>query len=118
MHWTDRVSYDGEVYLTLDHTGTWTAQVPQAFHLKALWDQELQHTKTGRIDLEENCNRLMRALNLSNEESGMFSFLGDFGKKFDDQALSAVVYNVCTLLFKYDNMPAADIVGLCCGHEL
>lgn len=69
LHWTDRVFCDGEVYLTLGHTDTWTAHLPQALALKALWDQEVQRTKTERIRLQEGCIKLMRELRLSQELS-------------------------------------------------
>ncbi|XP_071346978.1 uncharacterized protein [Trachinotus anak] len=68
LHWTDRVFYDGKVYLTLDHTGTWTAQVPQALALKELWDQEMQHTRTGGTHLQDECIKLIRELKLSEEQ--------------------------------------------------
>ncbi|XP_018532180.1 uncharacterized protein si:dkeyp-13a3.10 [Lates calcarifer] len=69
LHWTDRVFYDGKVYLTLDHTDTWTAHVPQALALKVLWDQEVQNTRTGKIHLEKACIQLMKELKLSEEQS-------------------------------------------------
>ena len=74
LHWTDRVFYDGKVYLSLDHTNTWLAQVPQALALKVLWDQEPQLTRTERIRLQEGCIRLMKELRLSGESSGKYSF--------------------------------------------
>lgn len=67
--WTDRVLYDGEVYLTLDHNDTWTAHLTQALAFKALWDQEEQHTRTERIRLQEGCIKLMRELRLSGDQS-------------------------------------------------
>ncbi|CAK6966887.1 uncharacterized protein LOC128369646 [Scomber scombrus] len=70
LHWTDRVLYDGEVYLTLDHNDTWTAHIPQALALKVLWDQAEQRTRTERIRLQEGCIKLMRELKLSEEQSG------------------------------------------------
>lgn len=73
MHWTDRVFYDGKVYLYLDRTDTWTAHMPQALALKGLWDQEAQGTKTERIRLQEGCIKLMRELRLSEEQSGKCS---------------------------------------------
>lgn len=69
LHWTDRVFYDGKIYLTLDHTDTWTAHVPQALALKVLWDQEVQRTRMERIHLQEGCIKLMRELRLSEEQS-------------------------------------------------
>ncbi|KAM9349160.1 uncharacterized protein ABDE67_008876 [Symphorus nematophorus] len=69
LHWTDRVFYDGKVYLTLDHTDSWTAHVPQALALKELWDQEVSRTKMERIRLQEGCVKLMRELRLSVEHS-------------------------------------------------
>ncbi|XP_042283426.1 uncharacterized protein LOC121907931 isoform X2 [Thunnus maccoyii] len=67
--WTDRMLYDGEVYLTLDHNDTWTAHLTQALAFKALWDQEEQHTRTERIRLQEGCIKLMRELRLSGDQS-------------------------------------------------
>ncbi|XP_061587105.1 uncharacterized protein LOC133451957 [Cololabis saira] len=69
LHWTDRVFYDGTVYLTLDHNDTWTAQVSHALALKVLWDLEVRRTKTERISLQEGCLHLMRELNLANQQS-------------------------------------------------
>lgn len=68
LHWTDRVFYDGKVFLTLDHSDTWTAHAPQALALKELWDQEAQRTKMERIRLQEGCIKLMRELRLSVEK--------------------------------------------------
>ncbi|KAM7400644.1 hypothetical protein PAMA_005031 [Pampus argenteus] len=68
LHWTDRVFYDGELYLTLDHNDVWTAHIPQALFLKALLDQAEQRTGTERIRLQEGCIRLMRELRLSEEQ--------------------------------------------------
>ena len=73
LHWTDRVFYDGKVYLTLEHNDTWTAHVPQAVALKELWDQEMPRTRTERIQLQEGCVQLMKELRLSDQQSGMFS---------------------------------------------
>ncbi|KAM3603906.1 uncharacterized protein V6R79_003892 [Siganus canaliculatus] len=69
LHWTDRVFFDGEVFLSLDHTDTWTVHVPQAQALKDLWDQEVQRTKLERISLQEGCIKLMREIRLSEQES-------------------------------------------------
>lgn len=69
LHWTDRVFFDGKVYLTLDHYDTWTAHVPQAQDLKLLWDQDVQRARTERILLKEGCINLMRELKLSGEQS-------------------------------------------------
>ncbi|XP_031150163.1 uncharacterized protein LOC116046099 [Sander lucioperca] len=69
LHWTDRVFYDGKVYLTLDHSDTWTAHVPEALAFKVLWDQEEQRIKTARTPLQEACIKLMRELMLSVEQS-------------------------------------------------
>ncbi|XP_034039293.1 uncharacterized protein LOC117522034 isoform X2 [Thalassophryne amazonica] len=71
LHWTDRVFYDGKVYLTLNQSDTWTANVPQALSLKALWDKEVQRTSRERILLQEGCTKLMRELKLSQEPSGI-----------------------------------------------
>lgn len=69
LHWTDRVFFDGEVFLSLDHTDTWMAHVPQAQTLKELWDQEQQRTKLERISLQEGCIKLMREIQLSEQVS-------------------------------------------------
>ncbi|KAL7386669.1 hypothetical protein ABVT39_011828 [Epinephelus coioides] len=69
LHWADRVFYDGNVYLTLDHTDTWTAHVPQALAFKVLWDQEAQRTKAEMTRLQEGCIKLMSELKLSQEQS-------------------------------------------------
>ncbi|KAM7379332.1 hypothetical protein PAMP_004895 [Pampus punctatissimus] len=69
LHSTDRVFYDGELYLTLDHNDVWTVHIPQALFLKALLDQAEQSTSTERIRLQEGCIRLMRELRLSEEQS-------------------------------------------------
>ncbi|KAM6918171.1 uncharacterized protein FYW49_007784 [Xenentodon cancila] len=69
LHWTDRVFYDGKVYLTLDHNDTWVAHVPHALALKVLWDQEVQRTKNERIHLQEGCIQLMKELKLSDQRS-------------------------------------------------
>ncbi|XP_069543676.1 uncharacterized protein [Brachyistius frenatus] len=69
LHWTDRVFYDGQVYLTLDHNDTWTAHEPQALALKVLWDQEEHHARTERIRLQEGCIKLMSKIRLSEERS-------------------------------------------------
>ncbi|TNN40606.1 hypothetical protein EYF80_049222 [Liparis tanakae] len=71
LHWADRVFYDGKVYLTLDHTGTWTAHGPEALAFKAAWDREEPSTQTERTHLREGCINLMRELMLSEEPSGM-----------------------------------------------
>ncbi|CAK6966886.1 uncharacterized protein LOC128369646 [Scomber scombrus] len=78
LHWTDRVLYDGEVYLTLDHNDTWTAHIPQALALKVLWDQAEQRTRTERIRLQEGCIKLMRELKLSEEQSVAGNHLPQF----------------------------------------
>ncbi|XP_063740967.1 uncharacterized protein LOC134865407 [Eleginops maclovinus] len=67
--WADRVFYDGKVYLTLDHTDTWTAHIPEALAFKVLWEQEEQHTKMEKTGLREECVRLMKELILSQEQS-------------------------------------------------
>lgn len=72
LHWADRVFYNGKVYLTLDHSNTWTAHTPQALTLKHLWDQDLQHTRMGTMRLEVGCSKLMKELRLSQEYSGIF----------------------------------------------
>lgn len=74
LHWADRVFYDGEVYLTLDHDDVWTAQVPQALTLKGLlMDLEAQRARAERIRLQEECVKLMRELRLSEEPSSISS---------------------------------------------
>lgn len=69
MHWSERVLYDGKVYLTLDHTDTWTAHGPEARDLKVLWDQEERRTKAERTHLQEGCVKLIKELMLSVEQS-------------------------------------------------
>lgn len=78
LHWTDRVLYDGKVYLTLDHNDTWTAHIPQALALKVLWDQAEQRTMTERIHLQEGCINLMRELRFSEEQSVAGNHLPQF----------------------------------------
>lgn len=78
LHWTDRVFYDGNVYLTLDHTDTWTAHVPQALAFKVLWDQETQRTKAEMTRLQEGCIKLMSELKLSQEQSDQGNPLPQF----------------------------------------
>ncbi|KAI3374942.1 hypothetical protein L3Q82_021480, partial [Scortum barcoo] len=68
LHWSDRVFYDGTLYLTLEHNDTWTAHVPQATALKVLWDQEGTCRRTDRIHLQEGCVKLMRELRFSEEQ--------------------------------------------------
>ncbi|KAF7653013.1 hypothetical protein LDENG_00088200 [Lucifuga dentata] len=70
LHWADRILCDGTVYLTLGQTGMWTAHLPEAVDLKALWDQEVERTRRERIHLQEGCIKLMKELRLSEEESG------------------------------------------------
>ncbi|XP_034090319.1 uncharacterized protein LOC117558326 [Gymnodraco acuticeps] len=67
--WADRVFYDGKVYLTLDHTDTWTAHVPEALAFKVLWEKEEQRTKIESPRLQEECVKLMKELMLSQEQS-------------------------------------------------
>lgn len=69
LHWADRVFYDGKVYLTLDHTGTWRAHGPEALAFKAVWDREEPSTQTESTHLREGCINLMRELMLSEEPS-------------------------------------------------
>ncbi|XP_075877496.1 uncharacterized protein LOC142885180 [Nelusetta ayraudi] len=69
VQWTDRVFYDGTVFLSLDHTDNWTPHVPQAQGLKDLLEQAEQQTTIERIRLEEGCARLVRELRLSEEQS-------------------------------------------------
>lgn len=68
LHWTDRVFYDGKVYLSLDSSGTWTPHVPQAQTLKAQWDQEAERTRMEQARLQEGCIQLMKELKLSQEQ--------------------------------------------------
>ncbi|CAJ1072250.1 uncharacterized protein LOC117827323 [Xyrichtys novacula] len=68
MHWVDHMFCDGELCLTLDHTDTWKAEIPQALALKLLWDQEMQRTRMERIRLQEGCAKLMKELRLSQEQ--------------------------------------------------
>lgn len=70
VKWTDRVFWDGTIFLSLDRTDNWTPHVPQALGLKGLLEQAEQQA-TNNIRLEEGCARLMRELKLSEEHSGM-----------------------------------------------
>lgn len=70
-HWTDRMFYDGKVYLSLEHNDTWTVHVPQAMTLKVLLDEQVERTRAERIRLQEGCIQLMNELKLSEEWSGM-----------------------------------------------
>ncbi|XP_058479092.1 uncharacterized protein LOC131455442 [Solea solea] len=69
LQWKDRVFCDGKVCLTLDHTDTWTAHVPEAVDLKVLWDQEEQRIRAERLRLQEGCINLMRELKLTEDQS-------------------------------------------------
>ncbi|CAN9503439.1 unnamed protein product [Ophioblennius macclurei] len=75
LHCTDCVFYDGKVYLTLNHSAVWTAQVPQALPLKEVWDREVQSLGTEREHLREACFQLMKELKLSEAQSDS---VGDF----------------------------------------
>ncbi|XP_013886706.1 uncharacterized protein si:dkeyp-13a3.10 [Austrofundulus limnaeus] len=66
-HWTDRMFYDGKVYLSLEHNDTWTAHVPQAMALKVLLDEQVERTRAERVRLQEGCIQLMKKLSLSQE---------------------------------------------------
>lgn len=68
LHWNDRVFYDGKIHLTMDSSGTWTAQVPQAQVLKAQWDQETERTRMEKVRLQEGCIQLMKELKFSQEQ--------------------------------------------------
>lgn len=70
LHWTDRVFLDGKVYLTLDHNDSWKAHNKQAYFLKLLLDQEVQDKRKRRINLQDECNKLIRELKLSEEHLG------------------------------------------------
>lgn len=70
LHWTDRVFLDGKVSLTLDHSDSWKAHNKQAYFLKLLLDQEMQNKRKGRINLQDECNKLMTELKLSEEHLG------------------------------------------------
>lgn len=72
LNWADRVLCDGNPYLTLDHRDMWTAHVPQALALKLQWNQEVQRTSTERIRLQEGCVEVMKELQLSEEQSGIY----------------------------------------------
>ncbi|XP_061776371.1 uncharacterized protein LOC133568455 [Nerophis ophidion] len=60
---TDRFFYDGVVYLSLNHNGTWTAHTLQAGALKALWERVV------RRSMEDECMILMSELKLSEERT-------------------------------------------------
>lgn len=68
LHWSDRVIYDGEVLLTLDSSGTWTAHEPQAQVLKAQWEHEAERTRQEKARLQEGCVQLMKELKFSQEQ--------------------------------------------------
>lgn len=68
LQWTDRVFCDGKLCLTLDHTDTWRAEIPQAMALKLLLNQEVHRTRMERIHLQEGCMELMKELRLSQEQ--------------------------------------------------
>lgn len=70
VRWNDRVYCDGTIFLSLDRADNWTLHVPQALGLKGLLEQAEQKA-TNNIRLEEVCARLMRELQLSQEDSGM-----------------------------------------------
>ncbi|XP_065810129.1 uncharacterized protein [Labrus bergylta] len=70
LHWTDRVFCDGKLCLTLDHSDSWKAEIPQAQALKRLLDQEVLRTRMERIRLQEGCIELMKELRLSQENQG------------------------------------------------
>lgn len=73
LHFAERVFYDGEVYLTLDHSDVWAAHGPQALALKEVWDQEVQLVAAKREVFEEVCSKLMKELKLS-EAQGASGF--------------------------------------------
>ena len=70
LHWTDRLLYDGEVHLSLDSSGAWTAHVPQAQVLKSQWKQEEERIRVEKVRLQEGCIKLMKELKFSQEQSG------------------------------------------------
>jgi len=120
LHWADRVFYDGKVYLTLDHTGTWRAHGPEALAFKAVWDREEPSTQTESTHLREGCINLMRELMLSEEPSGCCSFLLltahfvtyhlelEFVKSNDDMLPTKYVFETTPLLM---------LQYLCCGTD-
>ncbi|XP_077414893.1 uncharacterized protein LOC144044387 isoform X2 [Vanacampus margaritifer] len=69
LHWTDRVFYNGSLYLSLDHYGTWVAHTPQATALKASWVQALGSSAREGIRLQDACINLMEKLKLSEDWS-------------------------------------------------
>lgn len=77
-HWTDRMFYDGKVYLSLEHNDTWTAHVPQAMTLKVLLDEQVERTRAERVRLQEGCIQLMKKLNLTEELPGKLLCLNRF----------------------------------------
>lgn len=74
-HWTDRVFYDGKVYLSLERNDTWTAHVPQAMALKVLLDEQVELTRAERVRLQEGCIQLIRTLNLAEDLPGIYLFV-------------------------------------------
>lgn len=74
VQWTDRVFYDGAIFLSLDRTDNWTPHVPQALGLKGLLEQAEQQA-ANNIRLEEGCSKLMRELRLSEEHLGTYIYI-------------------------------------------
>lgn len=74
LRWADRVFADSQLYLTLNQNDMWTAHVQEAVAIKAVWDQEVQQTRAERLHLQEGCVKLMKHLNLSEKQSGIFYF--------------------------------------------
>lgn len=65
LHFSDRVFYDGTLYLSRDHGDVWAAHGPKALALKEVWDQEAQLTGARREVFLEVCLKLMKELKLS-----------------------------------------------------
>ncbi|XP_061695770.1 uncharacterized protein LOC133511131 [Syngnathoides biaculeatus] len=71
IHWTDRVFYNGSLYLSLDHGGAWVAHTLQAMALKASWVQAVGSPAREGIHLQDACVNLMEKLKLSEERPGI-----------------------------------------------
>ncbi|XP_023821264.1 uncharacterized protein LOC111949102 isoform X2 [Oryzias latipes] len=70
LHWTDRVFYNGTVYLSLEPNGTWTALVAQAMVLKGILEPNGHHTESESTRLQNGCMQLMKELKFSDKPSG------------------------------------------------
>ncbi|RVE61955.1 hypothetical protein OJAV_G00175040 [Oryzias javanicus] len=70
LRWSDRILYDGKVYLRLEPNGTWAALVPQAMLLKGLLERRGRDPGSERTRLQNGCMQLMKELTLPDKPSG------------------------------------------------